>query len=156
VSGADVERDPQLAGMPYLLSTLRRERELGLVEFEFFETPADAPIPPPGCRHLWAAQHVRDANAAAAARSKLVAWKTTPSDKAIAAGLQPGQTFLYLRRTLIAITGWTRRPDGTVVAEFRWRWAPSYEGEHLGIQASEPITSRVRFRNAGDGWRVVR
>jgi hypothetical protein len=156
VSGADVERDPQLAGMPYLLSTLRRERELGLVEFEFFETPADAPIPPPGCRHLWAAQHVRDANAAAAARSKLVAWKTTPSDKAIASGLQPGQTFLYLRRTLIAITGWTRRPDGTVVAEFRWRWAPSYEGEHLGIQASEPITSRVRFRNAGDGWRVVR
>jgi len=35
---ADVERDPQLAGLPYLLSTLRRERELELVEFEFAET----------------------------------------------------------------------------------------------------------------------
>lgn len=156
VSGADVERDPQLAGLPYLLSTLRRERELGLVEFEFFETPAEAPVPPLGCGQLWAAQHAGDTNTAAAARSKLVAWKTVPSDKAMAAGLQPGETFLYLRRTLIAITRLDRKDEGTIVAEYRWQWAPSYEGEHLGIQASEPFTGKARFRNAGDGWRLVR
>jgi hypothetical protein len=156
VSGADVERDPKLTELPYLRDTLHRERELGLVDFQFFEAPADAPAPPTGCGRLWATAHAGDADAAAAARSKLVVWKTVPSDKAMAAGLQPGQTFLYLRQTLIAITRLDRKDDGTVVAEYRWHWAPSYEGEHLGIRASEPITSRARFRNAGNGWRLVR
>jgi hypothetical protein len=157
VHSADVELDPQLAGLPYLLSTLRRERELELVEFEFAETTLDAPVPPPGCGQLWAtARRAADAKAAAAARSKLVAWKTIPSDKAIAAGLQPGATFPYLRKTLIAITQLNKKDDATVVAEYRWRWAPSYEGEHLGIKASEPMTGKARFRNQGDGWRLVR
>jgi hypothetical protein len=152
-SSTDVEQDPQLAALPYLMSTLRRERELELVEFEFAETPLDAPVPPSGCGRLWATQH---ANAAAAARSKLVAWKTVPSDKAIAAGLRPGETFPYLRKTLIAITQLTRKDDGTMVAEYQWHWAPSYEGEHLGIRPSEPFSGRARFRNPGDGWRLVR
>jgi hypothetical protein len=152
-SSKDVEHDPQLAALPYLVSTLRRERELELVEFEFAESPSDTPVPPSGCGQLWATQRT---NAASAARSKLVAWKTVPSDKAIAAGLRPGETFPYLRQTLIAITDLSRKPDGTVVAEYRWHWAPSYEGEHLGIQPSAPLTGRARFRNPGDGWRLVR
>jgi hypothetical protein len=74
----------------------------------------------------------------------------------MAAGLRPGETFPNLRQTLIAITQLNRKDDGTVIAEYRWHWAPSYEGEHLGIQASEPITGRVRFRHVADGWRLVR
>ncbi len=155
LTGSDVERDPQLAGSPYLLSTLRRERELGLVEFEFSETPADAAVPPLECGRFRAAP-TGAASRPQAARSKYVAWKTMPSDKAMAAGLHAGQTFLYLRQTLIDITHLTSKDDGTMVAEFRWRWAPSYEGEHLGIQASEPMIGRMRFRNTPDGWHVVR
>ena len=156
VHNSDVELDPQLAGLPYLMSTLRIERELGLIEFEFAESPMDAPVPPSGCGRLWAAQHAAHASTNAAAQSKLVAWKSIPSDKAMAAGLQPGDTFPYLRKTLIAVTQLTRKDDGTVIAEYRWHWAPSYEGEHLGIQASAPIPGRARFRNPGDGWRLVR
>src|SRR5258707_3355889 len=100
VKSGDVERDPQLAALPYLLSTLRLERELGLVEFEFAEATLDAPVPAPGCGHL-SVTWPNAAGSNAAARSKLVAWKTVPSDKAIAAGLQPGDTFPYLRQTLI-------------------------------------------------------
>jgi hypothetical protein len=156
VRSADVERDPQLARAPYLVSTLRRERELELVEFEFTETSADAAAPPAGCGQLWATQHATEAKGAGAGRLKLVLWTTVPSDKAMAAGLQPGQTFLYLRQTLIAVTKLETRNDGTVLAEYRWRWAPSYEGEHLGIQPSDAFAGRARFRNVGDGWRLAR
>jgi hypothetical protein len=156
VNSADVERDPHLAGLPYLLSTLRRERELGLVEFEFAEVPSDAAVPPSGCADLWAAQHAATTGGAPGARSKLIAWKTMPSDKAMAAGLQPGETFPYLHKTLIAITQLIPKDDGTVVVEYRWHWAPSYESEHLGVQAAEAITSRARFRHVGNSWRLAR
>ena len=78
VHNSDVELDPQLAGLPYLMSTLRIERELGLIEFEFAESPMDAPVPPSGCGRLWAAQHAAHASTNAAAQSKLVAWKSNP------------------------------------------------------------------------------
>jgi hypothetical protein len=156
VSGSDVERDPQLAASPYLLSTVRRERELGLIEFEFSEMPADSSVPPVECGRVRTALRAGEASGPAGAQSRFVAWKTMPSDKAMAAGLQSGQTFLYLRQTLIDITQLNRKDDGTMVAEYRWHWAPSYEGEHLGIQASEPMIGKTRFKNAGGGWRVVR
>jgi hypothetical protein len=156
VRSADITRDPQLAALPYLRNTLDRERELGLVEFEFSETPADAPFPPQGCGQLWATQHADGTTRDAAARSKLIVWKTVPSDKAMAAGLQPGQTFLYLRRTLIAITRLDSKDGGTMVAAYQWRWAPSYEGEHLGIQPSEPFPGTARFRKVGGEWRMAR
>jgi hypothetical protein len=155
IKNTDVERDPQIARLPYVLSTLRRERDLGLIEFEFSETPADAPVPPTGCGQLWAAQHAGAEPVATASRFKLVVWKATPSDKAIAAGLQPGQTFLYLRKTLIDIVRLIRKDNDTMIAEYRWRWAPSYEGEHLGIQPSTPMAGKARFKNNGDGWRLA-
>jgi hypothetical protein len=74
----------------------------------------------------------------------------------MAAGLQPGQTFLYLRQTLLDVTRLEIKDDGTAVAEYSWRWAPSYEGEHLGIRAPEPVTARARFRSADGAWRLVR
>jgi hypothetical protein len=156
IKNTDVERDPQIARLPYVLSTLRRERDLGLIEFEFSETPADAPVPPMGCGQLWAAQHAGAAPVAAASRFKFVVWKATPSDKAMAAGLQPGETFLYLRKTLIDVVRLSKKDSETMIAEYRWRWAPSYEGEHLGIQPSGPMAGKARFKNSGGGWRLAR
>jgi hypothetical protein len=153
VRSADVQRDPRLVELLYVRDALRRDLELGLVEFEFNEAPASSQTPPEGCdEQLWRSH----SNPGASQSLKLVAWKAVPSDRAIAAGLQMGQTFLYRRQTLGAITRLVRQDDDTMLVEYSWHWAPSYEGAHLGIPASPPAKGTATLTRSDQGWRVAR
>jgi hypothetical protein len=149
-----VQRDERVTRLPYLRDTLRRGQEVGLIEFEFREAPLDAPTPLEGCGELWASRNRR--GAVGVDRLKLVAWKAVLSDKAIAAGLQVGQTFLYRRQTLVGIARLVEQEDNTTLVEYSWNWAPTFEGAHLGISASQPVTARATFKRAGSGWRLAR
>jgi hypothetical protein len=154
VHASDVERDPHLIELQYVLGALRRDLELGLIEFEFSEASESSLMPPEGCdEQLWRS-HGSDGTLSAQPL-KLVAWKTVPSDKAIAAGLRPGQTFLYRRQTLGAITRLVRQDDASVRVEYSWHWAPSYEGGHLGIPTSAPTRGTATLRQTDQGWRVA-
>jgi hypothetical protein len=152
IHAADIRRDPRLNELQYVRDALRRDLELGLVEFEFNEAPARSQTAPEGCdEQLWRSH----SNAGASQSLKLVAWKTVPSDRAIAAGLQMGQTFLYRRQTLGAITRLVRQDDTTMLVEYSWHWAPSYEGAHLGIPASAPARGTATLKRSDQGWRVA-
>jgi hypothetical protein len=151
---ADIWTDSHLGEHQYARGALRRALELGLIEFEFSEASAGPSTPPAGCdEQLWRS-HSSDGTSSAQ-RTKLVAWKTVPSDKAIAAGLQTGQTFLYRRQTLGAITRLVRQDDATIRVEYSWHWAPSYEGGHLGIPTSAPARGVAMLRRTEQGWRVA-
>lgn len=153
IHAADVQRDPRLNELLYVRDALHRDLELGLVEFEFNEAPERSVTPPEGCdEQLWRS-HSRDGTSAQ--QLKLVAWKAVPTDKALAAGLQMGQTFLYRRQTLGAITRLVRQDDATMFVEYSWHWAPSYEGVHLGIPASAPAKGTATLRRSDQGWRVA-
>jgi hypothetical protein len=154
VRAADVQRDQRLNELSYIRDALDRDLELGLIELEFSEATAGSPKPQ-GCdQQLWTA-YKSDRFGELDRRLKLVAWKAVPSDKANAAGLHTGQTFLYRRQALIAITKLVRQDDHTSVVEYSWNWAPTYEGLHLGISASPPITSKATFKRSDTGWRFA-
>ena len=154
VRAADVWKDSHLGELLYAREALRRDLELGLIEFEFSEASAGPLTPPEGCdEQLWRS-HSSDGTLSAQP-FKLVAWNTVPSDKAIAAGLQTGQTFLYRRQTLGAITRLERQDDATIRVEYSWHWAPSYEGGHLGFPTSAPARGVATLRRTDQGWCVA-
>jgi hypothetical protein len=88
LKAGDLDRDRRLSESPALRQELQREQDLDLLDFEFSPVPATVPAPPDGCEQLWASY--RNAGAAAAARLKLVPWRTMMSDKALAAGCGRG------------------------------------------------------------------
>ena len=150
---AAVQRDPRLNELVYVRDALQRDLELGLVEFEFTKAPVGSVTPPEGCdEQLWRS-HSSDGTSAQ--QLVLVAWKAVPTDKAIAAGLQPGQTFLYRRQALGEVTRLVRQDHKTTIVEYSWHWAPSYEGEHLGIRASPPARGKATFTLSDNGWHVA-
>jgi hypothetical protein len=153
VRAEDVQRDERLSARVDVRDALRRERELELVDFVFEQAAATSPSPLEGCEQLWASVKSGPENAGGGV--KLVAWKTILSDKAMVAGLQAGQTFQYRRQTLVAITALLPQIDGATVVGYSWKWAPTYEGAHLGIRESEPISAQAVFRKSSAGWQVV-
>jgi hypothetical protein len=154
LKAGDLERDRRLAESPKVRQELQRARDLDLLDFEFSPMLATVSAPPEGCEELWASYRY-GAKAEEAKLVKLVAWRTLMSDKALAAGLSPGQTFVYRRQSLVAITGTTEQNADTVVVEYTWQWTAPYESAHLGIRASPEEPAKAIFRKTTDGWRLV-
>jgi hypothetical protein len=149
----DLERDRRLSESTALRQELQRSRDLDLLDFDFSPVPGTIPAPPEGCEELWASYRYGP-KADEAARVKLVAWRTVMSDKALAAGLSPGQTFVYRRQTLVAITG-TSQDGDTVLVDYTWQWAPPLDSAHLGVRPSTEISAKALLKRTADGWRVA-
>lgn len=132
---------------------LKQEVDVHLVEFELAEKPLASPTPLDGCESLWLSFRT-GANRDLAPFLKVVAWRTFLSDRAVAAGLQVGETILYRRQTLLSIDGLAPRTDGTTVVTYTWRWAPSEDGAHLGIPPGAPSSDVATFVRAGGRWQA--
>jgi hypothetical protein len=150
----DLDRDRRLSESPELRQELQRSRDLDLLDFDFAPVPATIAAPPEGCEELWSSYRYGP-KADEATRVKLVAWRTVMSDKALAAGLSPGQTLLYRRKLLVAITGTTERDLNTLRVEYTWQWAPDYEGAHLGIRPSAESAATATLIKSASGWHVA-
>lgn len=150
----DLERDRRLSESPVLRQELQRSRDLDLLDFDFTPVPATIPAPPEGCEELWSSYRYGP-KADEAARVKLVAWRTVMSDKALAAGLSPGFTFVYRRQTLVAITGASPQSGDTVLVDYTWQWAPPADSAHLGVRPSTEFSAKALLRRTADGWRVA-
>jgi hypothetical protein len=149
----DLETDRRLSESPVLRRELQREQDLDLLDFEFSPVAAMVPAPPEGCEQLWASYH--NAGVEAASRAQLVRWRTMMSDKALAAGLSPGLTFIFRRQTLVEVTRVVQPDADTAVVEYTWQWAPPFESAHLGIRASDPIAARAIVKRSDGEWRVA-
>jgi hypothetical protein len=149
----DLDNDRRFSESPALRRELRREQDLDLLDFEFSPVPATVPAAPEGCEQLWASY--RNAGSGAAARAQLVQWRTMMSDKALAAGLSPGQTFVVRRQTLVEVTRVAQKDARTWAVNYTWQWAPPYESGHLGIRPSEPTPATAVIRRSGNQWRVA-
>jgi hypothetical protein len=77
------------------------------------------------------------------------------SDKALAAGMWPGLTFVYRRQTLVEVTRVIQGDAHRSVVEYTSQWAPPFESAHLGIRSSEPFAARAILRRSSGDWRVV-
>jgi hypothetical protein len=154
LDGAALDRDPQFADNRQLKAMVDRERELDLLDFEFSPTPITAPSAPEGCRRQWSA-YLSAASGATASGARLVAWRSLMSDKALAAGLQPGQSFVTRQQRLIAVGKIAMRDDRSAVVDYTWHWEPTYEAQHIGFVPSEPKRSTAAFAWSGSHWGVV-
>ena len=154
VKAGDLEKDRRFSESPMLRRELQREQDLDLLDFEFSPVAATVAAPPEGCEQLWASY--RNARVDAAARAQLVPWRTMMSDKALAAGLSPGLTFIVRRQTLVEITRVVQPDRDAAVVEYTWQWAPPYESAHLGIRPSEPVAAHATIKRTRDQWRVAR
>jgi hypothetical protein len=150
----DPRKQPGILGPGDGSDGLQRLVALDLLEFELSEFPVDAPTAPPGCETLWIT-HQTGRQRSEGRLVKLVAWRTMLSDKALAAGLQVGQSFLYRRRTLMSVDRLEPAEGGVTRVSYTWRWEPTDEGAHLRIPASAPETGTARFKRTPDGWQIV-
>jgi hypothetical protein len=150
-----LDRDPGLNEQPALKALVEREQQLDLLDFEFSPAPVAMVPPAEGCEQLWARYHSGGASNMSS-DTRLVSWRALMSDRAMAAGLQPGQSFIYRRQALIAIGKMTVRDERTTRVEYTWHWEPTFEGAHLGIAASEPSRSTATFTRDGTEWRLKR
>jgi hypothetical protein len=154
IKATDLDRDTRLREDSAVRTLLQRERDLELLEFEFVQAPASQMTPLEGCEVLWASFH-NGGSDDRASRTKLVAWKTYMSEKAQAAGFQPGVSYVYRRQTLESIDSLESLPDGSTIVKYRWRWAPTDEGRFLGIKPTEPTIGTARFVRADGEWRLA-
>jgi hypothetical protein len=154
LDGTVLDRDPRLSQNAELKVIVARERRLDLLDFEFSPTPITTSSPPEGCEQLWAAYHSTTASGARS-DARLVGWRALMSDKALAAGLRPGQSFVTRRQTLIAVGTITMKNGKTAVVDYTWHWAPSFETQHLGIDPSEPVRSNATFTRESKKWRLM-
>jgi hypothetical protein len=150
----DPRKQPGIAAPGDGNEGLQRLVALDLLEFELSEFPVDAPTAPPGCETLWIT-HQTGRQRSDDRPVKLVAWRTTLSDKALAAGLQAGQSFLYRRRALVSVDRLEPAEGGVTRVSYTWRWEPTDEGAHLRIPVSAPATATARFKRSPDGWEIV-
>jgi hypothetical protein len=150
----DLERDRRLSESPALRQELQRSRDLDLLDFDFSPVPATIPAPPEGCEELWSSYRYGP-KADEATRVKLVAWRTMMSDKALAAGLSPGFTFVYRKQTLVAITGTSSQDGDTVLVEYTWQWAPPLDVQQLGARPSAEMPAKAVLKRTAEGWRVA-
>jgi hypothetical protein len=150
----DLERDRRLSESPALRQELQRSRDLDLLDFDFSPVDATVTAPPEGCEQLWASYHYGP-KADEATRVKLVAWRTVMSDKALAAGLSPGFTFVYRKQTLVAITATSPKDDDTVLVDYTWQWAPPLDSAQLGTRPSAEMHAKAVLRRTAEGWRVT-
>jgi hypothetical protein len=154
LDGAALDRDPQLAENHQLKALIDRERQLDLLEFEFSPTPIGSTSVPPDCHRQWLAYR-SGAIGVKEPGARLVAWRALMSDKAVAAGLQPGQSFIARRQTLIAIGKIVMRSDQSAAVDYTWHWEPTYEAQHLGFAPTEPRRSVAIFKWDGHAWSVA-
>jgi hypothetical protein len=154
VKASNLERDTRLQEDSAARALLQRERELELLEFEFVQAPASQMTPLEGCEVVWASFHT-GAGDDRARGTKLVAWKTYMSDKALAAGFQPGFSYVYCRQTLESIDSLEPQADGSTVVRYQWRWAPTEEGSFLGIKPTDPTSATARFFRRDGEWRLA-
>jgi hypothetical protein len=130
---------------------LRQLVDLELVEFELEEAPVSSPTPVEGCEQIWLT-HAGGANRDASAQLKLISWRTMLSDKGRVAGFQPGQSFLYRRQTLVDVEDQIAVEGNTATVTYRWRWAPTEEGAHLGIHAGDAVRGSAAFTRSAGRW----
>jgi hypothetical protein len=154
LDGTALDRDPQFADNRQLKAMVDRERELDLLDFEFSPTPITAPSAPEGCRRQWSA-YLNAASGVTASSARLVAWRSLMSDKAFAAGLQPGRSFVTRQQRLIAIGKIVMCDDRSAVVDYTWHWEPTYEAQLIGFAPSEPKRSTAAFAWSGSNWGVV-
>lgn len=131
-----------------------REIQLDVVDFELAEAPLTTGTPLEGCESVWLEETGRSGQATAA-QLKMVAWKTVLNDKGQAAGLQPGQTLLYRRQTLVGVEQLIPEANGTMTGTYSWRWEPTPDGAHLGIPSGAPTRATVRFRRVRGRWEIA-
>jgi hypothetical protein len=77
------------------------------------------------------------------------------SDKAMAAGLRPGHTFVSRRRELIAVGKIVMKDQHTALVDYTWHWMPSYETGHIGFAPSEPVRTTATFTRKGKDWSLT-
>jgi hypothetical protein len=149
-----LDRDPQFTENATLKSLVDLEQRLDLLDFEFSPSPLNSPSPPEGCDRPWAAYH-RVTSGLPRSEARLIAWRSFMSDKAMAAGLQPGHTFVSRRRELIAVGRIVMKDPQTAVVDYTWHLMPSYETEHIGFAPSEPVRTTATFVRSGKTWSLI-
>ena len=129
--------------------------QLGIYVFGAI-TPADrAPV----VRHLATCPNCRDELVGLAAlpglllRPPAVAVAYSSDHLTAAPEQDPGPALV--NRTLGTITRLVRQDDGTMLVEYTWHWAPTYEGAHLGIPASSPAQGKATLTRSAQVWRVA-
>jgi hypothetical protein len=132
---------------------LRQLVDLELVEFELQEAPVSSPTPVAGCEQIWL-RHAESAIGGASAQVKLISWTTMLSDKGRVAGFQPGQRFLYRRQTLVDVEEPIAVKGDTATVSYRWQWAPTEDGAHLGVRAGDAVRASATFTRSAGRWQL--